>query len=201
MNANTFPKVLIVGDAETGKTSLFYMFIGKVFPTEDMHTLLVPRNLCVDLDGEESPMTLFDTKSDVGYDELRPRLYPDTEALVLCFSVVDRKSFDRLTTYWIPEFARHAKLLHNASVCLTGLKADLRNDPETLERLAAQGQTPVTQEEIDELLERTGWASYVECSALTRSNVHAVFQAAKRAIINGTGKVGLPKKDKSCDIM
>jgi len=57
-------------------------------------------------------------------------------------------------------------------------KADLRDDLETIERLAQRGRQPVTFLEAQQLGNEVGAFRVVECSALTGQGVDAVFDAA-----------------------
>ena len=56
--------------------------------------------------GQTVEITLWDTSGQEDYDRLRPLTYPDTNAILLCFSLTDRASFDNVKELWIPEI-RH----------------------------------------------------------------------------------------------
>jgi len=66
---------------------------------------------------------------------------------------------------------------------LVGTKIDLREDSGTIEKLAAKGQIPVTFEQGMDLMREIGGNKYVECSSLTLTGLHNVFQEAIRLVI------------------
>jgi len=50
------------------------------------------------VDGEPMKLSLFDTTGHGAYDRLRPLDYPDTDLFVLCFSIINRRSFENILT-------------------------------------------------------------------------------------------------------
>jgi GTPase SAR1 family protein len=50
------------------------------------------------LNGNPLHLTILDTGGGEDYDRLQPLCYPLTDAFVLCFSLVDRKSFANIKT-------------------------------------------------------------------------------------------------------
>ena len=47
---------------------------------------------------------LWDTSGKAEYDRLRPLAYPQTDAFVVCFSVVDPTSFENALNKWVSGF-------------------------------------------------------------------------------------------------
>ena len=82
-------------------------------------------------------------------------------------------SFVRVTEKWIPEVRHHCP---KVPVILVGSKVDLRNDKEIIERLTKMKLHPITYKEGVALAKEIGAAKYVECSALTRQGLEAVFE-------------------------
>ena len=60
-------------------------------------------------------------------DRLRPLSYPDTNVLLLCFSISSPDSLENIPERWVQEIKHFCP---NVPVLLVGLKKDLRNDPE-----------------------------------------------------------------------
>lgn len=69
---------------------------------------------------------------------------------------------------WYPEIMHHCP---NTPIVLVGTKSDVR----------AKGEAKVTSAQGHALASDIKAVKYVECSALTRSGVEAVFQEATRA--------------------
>ena len=68
-------------------------------------------------------LALWDTAGQEDYDRLRPLSYPDTDVILICFSIDSADSFRNITDKWIPEvnhFCPHAPII------LVGNKMDLR---------------------------------------------------------------------------
>ncbi len=137
-------------------------------------------------------MSLWDTAGSESYDSLRPMSYPGTSVFLICYNVVSRASFDNVVARWVPECRRFS-----SSVCpfvLVATKTDLRNEAETLGRLHAMGQTPVSTEEGIAMAKSIGCDAYVETSALTGEGIQSVFNIATHVALETlTG----PRDDKS----
>ncbi len=79
---------------------------------------------------------------------------------------------------------------------LVGTKLDLREDKETAEKLRKKyKESPITTQQGHCLAREIGAVKYIECSALTRKGIHAVFDEAVRAVV-----APKPKK-KACVIL
>lgn len=78
---------------------------------------------------------------------------------------------------------------------LVGTKLDLRDDPATLEKLRASGQSPVTTAKGEELARKIKAVAYMECSAKTEANLKNVFDHAVKSVLF------TKKKKKSACIM
>lgn len=77
---------------------------------------------------------------------------------------------------------------------LVGLKIDLRDDAEILEKLAARQLKPITVKVAKQLARELGAVEYLECSALTQEGLKNVFDEAIRAALN-------PPNRKSSDLV
>ena len=66
---------------------------------------------------------------------------------------------------------------------VTGTKIDLREDKETLQILAENGQAPIKREQGQKLANKIRAVKYLECSALTQRGLKQVFDEAVRAVL------------------
>ena len=72
-----------------------------------------------------------------------------------------------------------------ASKCiLVGTKLDLREDPETIQKLAITKSSPITPDRGLAMATEIGAVKYVECSARTQLNLKAVFDEAIKVALN-----------------
>jgi len=135
----------------------------------------------------EKQHTLVLRDYQLGEDSDRRRVigYESFDVFLLQFSIVSPPSFQNIQAKWWPEVQHYAP---TTPFLLVGLKTDLRADPEMLEKLAVQGEKPVSFEEASALGQEIGAYKYVECSSLRQEGVKTVFEEALRAILT------LPKK-------
>eukprot|EP00727_Mastigamoeba_balamuthi_P004243 m51a1_g13816 putative ras-related c3 botulinum toxin substrate 1 (488) ;mRNA; r:417087-419081 len=128
----------------------------------------------VTYNGRQFELGLWSTSGQEDYQRLRPLNYPYTDIFLVCFSVGSRRSFENVSAIWVPETR------HNCpkATCwlLVGTKTDLRDDPNTLARLAQSNTTPVSRQEGIDLALQLGAAKYVECSAVTGQGMYELFE-------------------------
>lgn len=91
---------------------------------------------------------------------------------------------------WEPELKHHCG--REIPLILVGTKSDLREDPTAIAELAKEGKAPVKYVDGLKLQRNISAVKYMECSAKTLTNIHEVFEAAIRAVVDETK----PKKAK-----
>ncbi|OXA52053.1 ras-like GTP-binding protein Rho1 [Folsomia candida] len=171
-------KLVIVGDGACGKTSLLITFSKDSFPTMYVPTVFENYVTEIEIDGKVIDLALWDTAGQEDYDRLRPLSYPDTDVLLICFSVDNPDSLQNVMEKWGPECSHFCP---DVPIVLCGNKIDLRDDPMLVETLALINHTPVGFEVGQEVASKINAVAYVECSALTREGVHNVFETSVRA--------------------
>ena len=121
-------------------------------------------------EGKNIELALWDTAGQEEYDRLRPLSYPESDVILIVFSVDFPVSLGnvqdkvrlricaqccRNTLYvfvhmliylqWYPEVAHFCE---GVPLILVGTKTDLRRDETTRRMLGAQGQRPVSAEQV-----------------------------------------------------
>lgn len=201
--ANIRKKLVIVGDGACGKTCLLIVFSKGQFPEVYVPTVFENYVADVEVDGKHVELALWDTAGQEDYDRLRPLSYPDSNVVLICFSIDLPDSLDNVQEKWIAEVLHFCQ---GVPIILVGCKVDLRNNSQTIETLRAIGQQPVSTVDGQAVADKIGAVSYQECSAKTGFGVREVFEAATRAALKGksiTNKQNKSstKKKKKCTLL
>merc|ERR1712051_438533 len=168
-------KLVIVGDGACGKTCLLIVFSKDQFPEVYVPTVFENYVADIEVDGKQVELALWDTAGQEDYDRLRPLSYPDTDVILMCFSIDSPDSLDNIPEKWTPEVKHFCP---NVPIILVGNKKDLRNDPNTIKELAK-----VKPEDGRTMAEKINAFAYLECSAKSKEGVREVFETATRAAL------------------
>ena len=94
-------KVVLVGDGACGKTSLHLAFSGKDF--ENSYRPTVFENFAIDFEYEKDKwveLVIWDTAGQEDYEQIRVLSYPETDVVLLCYSVDSHDSLENLWEKW-----------------------------------------------------------------------------------------------------
>jgi len=191
-------KLVVVGDGAVGKTCLLIAYTSNSFPKEYVPTVFDNYTAHVMVESRTISLGLWDTAGQEDYDRLRPLSYPSTDVFLLCFSLVNSTSFKNVKMRWLREVRHHCP---NAKLILVGTKVDAREDPETVEKIKAQGLKPVETSEGEALAKEIGAIRYMECSALTQKGLKNVFDEAIKAILRPKTKAQPKKAEGGCNLL
>ncbi|CAH1976197.1 unnamed protein product [Acanthoscelides obtectus] len=173
-------KLVIVGDGACGKTCLLIVFSKDQFPEVYVPTVFENYVADIEVDGKQVELALWDTAGQEDYDRLRPLSYPDTDVILMCFSVDSPDSLENIPEKWTPEVKHFCP---NVPIILVGNKKDLRNDPATISELKKMKQEPVKPQDGRAMAEKINAFAYLECSAKSKEGVREVFENATRAAL------------------
>jgi GTPase SAR1 family protein len=116
------------------------------------------------------------------YEHIRPLAYPNSDIVLLCFSIMNRNSLENIQKMWIHEIRKYCG--NRIPIILVGTKTDLRNDRFEIERMAKKKQRPVSFDEANLVCEQFKLKKYIECSSLSQNGLKSVFdEAIKCAIV------------------
>ncbi|KAJ7281680.1 signal transducer [Mycena rebaudengoi] len=174
-------KLVVVGDDVPP-----HRYAENRFPEAYIPTVFENYVTQVQFEGKEVELALWDTAGQEEYDRLRPLSYPESDVILIVFSVDFPTSLANVQDKWYPEVAHFCE---GTPLLLVATKTDLRADEQTRRMLGAQGLAPVSPEQGMQMAKEIG-ARYVECSAKTGKGVHEVFGVAMRESMRGRwGKI------------
>ena len=197
---NTTIKIVMLGDGGTGKTSLLFTLHCNISPLEYIPTVCDNWSVDRKYGSVVYSLSFWDTGGGEEYWRLRPLAYPLTDLFVICFSVVDRNSFDNISSCWLPELQQHG--YDQVPRLIVGTKIDLREDPDTLQRLGDKGWKVVTTEEGEKLAAKLG-SAYTETTVIGLDEpTEALTKTFLKPVLRVIGKGAFPKNKKGqCCVM
>ncbi|KAH8824427.1 GTP-binding protein rhoA [Flagelloscypha sp. PMI_526] len=173
-------KLVIVGDAGVGKTSLLTRFGRGIFP-EAYVPVVFESYVCEhEVDQKIVELALWDTAGQEDYDRLRPLGYPNTHVVLLAFSIDSPDSLENVQYKWISELHH---FIPRVPIVLVGCRKDLRDDETTLRDLSRAHLRPVSSDEGMVVAAKINAMQFFECSAKTGDGVTEVFDAAMRIAV------------------
>ena len=125
-------KAVLVGELQTGKTSLILRLTENSFSPEQRSTLV---SSITDYHGEykSNPFHLlvWDTSGQEKFRSLNQIFYRDAIIVILVYDITSRKTFTELEAYWIKQIKETCPA--ETVICVVGNKADLFQKQEVTE--------------------------------------------------------------------
>eukprot|EP01083_Nonionella_stella_P190191 704484_1 len=100
-------KCIAVGDTGVGKTCMIISYMTNAFPREYVPTVFDNYSANVMIGGKPIQLGLWDTNGDEEYNKLRPLSYPDSDVVLICFDIMNKKSFTNCDRHWCAEIQHH----------------------------------------------------------------------------------------------
>ncbi|CAD5112630.1 DgyrCDS1845 [Dimorphilus gyrociliatus] len=173
-------KILIVGDGECGKTSILSMFSQKGFPQAYIPTIFENYISQVKVKNRTVELVIWDSAGQEDFDRLRSLCYPDTDVILLCYSINNPDSFVNITDKWLPEIRSHCP---RSPIILIANKIDLRVKENPEQEQTSSKVKFVTSLQGESLAKRIDAHTYLECSALEYIGIDKIFQEAAEAVL------------------
>ncbi|SPP82737.1 mitochondrial Rho GTPase isoform X3 [Drosophila guanche] len=182
-------RILLVGDAGVGKTSLILSLVSEEYPEEvppRAEEITIPANVTP----EQVPTSIVDFSSVEQTEETLGLEINKAHVVCIVYAVDDDDSLDRITSHWLP-FIR--------SKCNASVDGDAETEPET-EAAGECLRKPIvlvgnkvdlidysTMDSVLAIMEDfPEIESCVECSAKTLHNISEMFYYAQKAVLHPT---------------
>ena len=152
-------KVIFIGDANTGKTSILNRIIDN--PFNDTYEVSIGIDFMsknIRFRGQNIKIQIWDSAGQEKYKGLIPSYVRNSSIVFIVYDINNRSSFDNVSN-WI----NFVKNIEKTTMVLCGNKIDLNREVET--------------KEGEEIAEREG-IKFFECSAKTNDNIKNMFYAS-----------------------
>ena len=94
-------KIILVGDAHTGKTSLINQFINKTFNSEYIMSVGQDRSIKkMNIDSNELSLNIWDTAGQEQYSTVNKIFIKKTNICILVYDITNKNSFDNLLKWY-----------------------------------------------------------------------------------------------------
>uniref|UniRef100_A0AAQ4Q1D5 Rho family GTPase 2 n=1 Tax=Gasterosteus aculeatus aculeatus TaxID=481459 RepID=A0AAQ4Q1D5_GASAC len=168
-------KIVVVGDAQCGKTALLHVFAKNSYPEDYIPTVFENYTASFEIDKQRIELNMWDTsgKNDKGILPLCNTNLPQKSLIFDTFSL--HKSWQGETQEFCP----------GAKVVLVGCKLDLRTDLNVMRELSKHRLIPCTHEQGTTLARQMGAVAYAECtSKYSENSVRDVFHVTTLASVS-----------------
>ena len=119
-------KVVIIGDAGTGKTSLLLRAADNVFNASYITTIGIDFKIRFD-EGSNIKLQIWDTAGQERFRTITSSYYKGADAFIIVFDLTNRESFESVANNWIPQIKTLSDPAKACPILLVGNKADLPN--------------------------------------------------------------------------
>ena len=176
-------KVLLLGNSNVGKSSLFLRFIDDIWNDTFVPTIGVDFKIkTFNIDEKKIKMQIWDTAGQERFKNIIASYYRGAHGILLIYDVTDKESFKNLSN-WLIEIEKNAN--KNVLKILIGNKTDLEE------------KRVITYNQGKEFADSYG-LKYIETSAKKNLNVNEAFETVGRELMQASDdkKIGKSKDKK-----
>ena len=176
-------KIILIGEARVGKTSIRKRYMGQGYSTNYHVTLGADFSsksieiLTKDSKKENVRFTIWDIAGQVTYDAIRRRFLASTSGIILVCDLSKIDTFHMLTS-WLGEVWKINKT-RSIPILLIGNKTDLLEEREVYTSLLRQ-----YAREVKDKFPEIPFFEVIETSALTGANIDLVFEMMAEALLD-----------------
>lgn len=169
-------KLVVLGDAAVGKTSLINQYMEHSFKEDYKPTLGV--NILtkeVRIEQFNIRLILWDLAAQSKYDLSRKLFFQGCSGALLVYDVTRDISFTNVKEKWYEDFTRYALPKTGGNYLLIGNKVDLVNE------------RSISKEDGEKMARELNVAEFIETSAKSGENVDATFKTLVSCVLHNKG--------------
>lgn len=171
-------KIVILGDAAVGKTSLINMYIEQSFSEDYKPTLganIIRKDVHVDEINASVRLIMWDLAGQEKYNVIRSMYFQGCVGALLVYDVTRHNTFETINSKWLKDFRKYVK--KEGTYILIGNKIDLKD-----ERVVSTEDGEKYAKEIDA-------SNFIETSAKYGENVEHAFSNLVNQILKKLGEI------------
>ena len=180
-------KVLLLGNSNVGKSSLFLRFVDDIWNDTFVPTIGVDFKIkTFEIDSKKIKMQIWDTAGQERFKNIIASYYRGAHGILLLYDVTDKDSFKNLSN-WLIEIEKNAS--KNVLKVLIGNKSDLED------------KRVVSYNQGKEFADTYG-LKFIETSAKKNLNVNEAFETLGRELMNASSdkKIVKPNQNKKISV-
>lgn len=155
-------KIILIGDANIGKTSIIERYINNRFSEKYICTIGVDFSIkTLMINGTKIKLQIWDTAGSERFRQITNSYYRGSNAAIIVFDLTKKQSFINVK-YWLNSFSDICNNINDKIIILVGNKSDLTN-------------REVKDEDIYAFINLYPNLFYMECSALSGNNIEKMF--------------------------
>ena len=170
-------KIVVLGEAAVGKTSLINQYVEYTFKEDYKPTLganIIRKDVFIEEINAKVRLIMWDLAGQEKYNVIRSMYFQGCVGALLVYDVTRPNTFELINSKWLMDFKKFVK--KEGTYILIGNKIDLI------------GQRVVSSEEGKKLADEVKASNYVETSAKLNQNVETAFKNLVHQILRNHGE-------------
>jgi small GTP-binding protein len=171
-------KIVVLGDAAVGKTSLINQYIEHSFQEDYKPTLganIIRKDIHVEKINANVRLIMWDLAGQEKYNVIRSMYFQGCVGALLVYDTTRRATFDTVSTKWLRDFNKYVK--KEGTYILIGNKIDLTE------------QRVVSNDDGKEFANEINASDFIETSAKYGENVERAFEHLVHNILQKLGEI------------
>jgi len=171
-------KIVVLGDAAVGKTSLINQYIERSFEEDYKPTLganIIRKDMFVEEINASVRLIMWDLAGQEKYNLIRSMYFQGCVGALLVYDVTRHNTFETINSKWLKDFKKYVK--KEGTYILIGNKIDLTD------------QRIVSTEDGKNFAKKINAADYIETSAKSGENAEKAFENLVHQILKLQGNI------------